>query len=156
MTSPMEPQSEPEERVDVAVRSPAGEDDTRHVSRWRARLAWCPGKAPPAGSLVGPESIAAAKRLHVRARANAVRPLLDQFRVPAANHDILGLERRLEPGDDTQDVLAPLLRAQAFEAALPQVVLVSPALLVRQVAKLHRFQIAVDDEGGPEAGAEPE
>src|SRR5262249_54829196 len=79
--------------------------------------------------------------------------LLQLLDVPAPEHDIVGLEGCGQAGHHVRDVATPLLLAPLFQAAPSDVVLLG-ALLVRQMAELHRLDDPVDDERGAEPGAE--
>src|SRR6202021_523845 len=58
--------------------------------------------------------------------------------------------------DDVGDPLPPLLRAQTFEAGRSRIILEGPALVIRQMAELHRLQNAINDHGGAKARSESE
>src|SRR5438874_10601437 len=92
-------------------------------------------RAPREGGsvVILPEAIATAKRVRVRARPAAEGQFAHQLGVATSEHDVFGLERRLEPHDDVLDVPPPLLLARPLEAGLADVLLVGTALLVRQV-----------------------
>src|SRR5580704_4151852 len=112
--------------------------------------------APTVRAAAAPQTQAAGERVLVVAQARGRRQLLQAHGVAAAQHDVVGLERRLQPCDDVAHGLAPFLVAAAFAAAFAHVILVRAAVLVGHMAKLGGLDLAIDDEGDTEAGAEPE
>src|SRR6185437_644974 len=83
------------------------------------------------------------------------RQLVELVRPAAAEHDIVGLDRRHERRDRLEHFLPPLFLADPLERPLADVVL-ERLLLERQVAELHRQDDTVRDQRRAEAGAEPE
>src|SRR5262249_57260266 len=107
-----------------------------------------------AGVCHGPE--AADEGVGVGAKADALGQLAHQLGVAAAEYHIVDVQRLTETVDHIEHVPAPFLLAGALQAGLADIVLVALTFLVRQVRELHRLEHAVDDQRGPEAGAEPE
>src|SRR6188472_595849 len=110
---------------------------------------------PTVGSGVDPEPEAAEERVLVRADPADGGELSDALGIPAAEHDVLRLERGDEPVDRLQHRLPPALLAKTVASPLADVVL-ERRLPEREVAELHRLELAVDDHRRPEPGSEPE
>src|SRR6516165_3096810 len=70
--------------------------------------------------------------------------------VAAADHRIIGPQRRPETFDDVSHMTSPFFVAVALQAVAADIVLVG-ALLVRQMADLHRLYCAPHDQGGAKA-----
>src|SRR5437879_6920408 len=113
----------------------------------------------PGGSLARGLSFPQTKPSHegvgVVAGPATAGQLLQLLDVSSPEHDIVGLEGRDQAGHHIRDVAPPLLLAPLLQATQPDVILVS-ALLVGQMAELHRLHDPVDEERGAEPGAEPE
>jgi len=77
-------------------------------------------------------------------------------RVAAADDHVVGFQRRAELCNDFADDAAPFLDSQLFQAVLADPLLVSAFLLIAQMREFHGRDDAIDDQGGAEAGAEPE
>ncbi len=60
-----------------------------------------------------------------------------------------------QPFDDVLHATFPLLAAQAFQSPQADVVFVS-SLAIGQVAQFHRLELAIDDHGRAQAGAQPQ
>src|SRR3989442_2350724 len=113
---------------------------------------------PPrwAGGDAVPEAEAAEERVGVVAEPAAGREPPELRRIPATNDDVVRIERRPQALRHVEHALAPARLAMTLEPPDADVVLEAVALLVRQVGEFHRLEDAVDDERGPEAGAEAE
>src|SRR5439155_1003528 len=93
-----------------------------------------------------PQAEATDERVRVVHESSSGWQRLELRGVPAADHDLVRLERGAETRDHVQHVLAPVLLPVALEPSDADIVLECCALLVRQVAELHRLEDAVDDE----------
>src|SRR5262249_10805424 len=94
---------------------------------------------------VPPHAEAAFERIGVVANAAPRRQLFQVLDVPAAEHDVVGLERGDEALDHITDMLPPLLLAPLLQPAVTHVVLVG-ALLVRKVTELHGPHDTIQDQ----------
>src|SRR4029453_15126054 len=101
-----------------------------------------------------PEQEASLERVGICAEPRALGRRLEALRVPAAEDDVLGSERRRELRDHVRHGLAPALLAQRLEAAPPDIVLVGLPILIGKMRELHRLEVPLGDHGRAEAGAE--
>src|SRR6476620_2152388 len=104
---------------------------------------------------VVPETERADEGVLVRPQAGVRRQLLQPLRVPAAEHDVFGLERLAQQLDGLGHRLAPLLVAEPLAAALPDVVL-KGRLAKRKVLHLERLHRLSVDERRAEPRSETE
>jgi len=101
-------------------------------------------------------AVAADKGVDIGPRPTRLRQFRQLLDVAAAQDDVIGHERMLEPGDDVEDVLLPFAAPRAFHAGRAYIILERFAFLVGQVAQLHGRDHAIDDERGAQAGAQPQ
>src|SRR5205085_10839248 len=88
-------------------------------------------------------------------RPHLAGELSHYFHWPAGGHEALTLRPRAERRDDRGDLLPPLLLAPSLQPTFSDVVLVCLVAFVRQMAELHRLQLAVDDHGRAKPRAQP-
>src|SRR4051794_7617512 len=119
----------------------------------RARM---PARSGRGHGLV-PEAEGADEGVRVRAQPRVRRQLLQQLRIPPAEHDVVGLERFAQQLDGLSHRLAPALLAEPLAAALADVVL-KGCLAIGKVLYLERLhRVSVDErraEPRPEAEEE--
>ena len=99
-----------------------------------------------------PQLKSAAKGVGVIARSTIRRQSFELLHIAPAEHGFVGLQRRDEARYNVGDVAPPPLLAVAHESRPADIILVG-ALLVRQVAKLHRLHDAIDDDGRSKPGS---
>src|SRR5262245_25902528 len=87
------------------------------------------------------------ERIGVVARTAMPRQLFQFLHVPSPQDHIIGFEGSDQEGDHVRYIFAPLLFAVLIESANAHVVLIG-ALLIRQMAQLHRLNDAVQNHGG--------
>src|SRR5262249_60873557 len=104
-----------------------------------------PGESRALGPGV-PEPVAAQERVGVPTEPHALRQLLHQFCVAAAEDHVLDVEREPKALDDVEHVAAPLLLAAALHACLAAVVLVGLTFFVRKVSELPCAAHACDEQ----------
>jgi hypothetical protein len=100
-----------------------------------------------------PQPKSTTEGVDVVAGAATLRQLFQFVNVPAAQHDVLGFERRDQPLYNIFDIAPPLFFAVLLESPNPNVVL-EGGLPVRQVSQLHGLDGAVHDHGRAEASAQ--
>src|SRR5581483_783015 len=139
------------------MRRPLNIVQCRAARSWQAttcadRSRWPGSLGQPAAGCTGrtcsaplPQPEPAGEGLCVFSDADVAGQALEELRVAAADDHAVRFERRAQDADDFEDVLVPVLLAQTAQALRSGVVLVAPALLVGEVAQLHRLEIAVDD-----------
>lgn len=101
-----------------------------------------------------PQAKAAEKGRRVVAQSAARWKFLKPIGLSAADDDLVGQQGRAETLDDGMHLATPLLLAQALVAAFAEQVFVIVVLAASQVAEFHRHDLPVDDQRGPQAGAQ--
>ena len=99
-----------------------------------------------------PQLKSATKGVGVIARSTMRRQSFELLHIAPAEHGFVGLQRRDETRHNVGDVAPPPLLAVAHQSRPAHIILVG-ALLVRQMAKLHRLNDAVDDDGRSKPGS---
>src|SRR3990170_5056035 len=142
--------------------SPTGRNmpDLRDLAAQVARRGPFPpttgGPAPGARAAVAPEPVAANEGVTVVPEPRPRGEAPELLRVPPADHDVVDLEGRLQPGDDLVHDPSPALLTHPVLGLLTEELFVRLAAAVREVRDLQRLDEPVEDERGSEAGAETE
>src|SRR5262249_50904233 len=100
-----------------------------------------------------PETKTSHKSVGVIAGSATGRQLFEILDIAAAEDDVIGLQGSDQLCNHLGDVLPPFLLTSLIQTTLADVVL-KGALFVGKMRQLHRFDDAVDNHGGAQAGAQ--
>ena len=102
-----------------------------------------------------PQAKSAAESIGVISSAAVWRQLFQFLNIASSQNYIIGFKGGDQARHHIHHITPPLFLASFFECCAPHVVLVG-ALLVREMAKLHRFDDAIHNQRRAEAGAQPQ